>query len=104
MMPGTVHGFKTETAFATLVVGDPEIADVSVYSDQDFSIIAKKEGVTTIVALTKTKSVAGVFSISVHPSVIVYRTGRQFQLYNCHVDGGCFPAKGSGHTEPQPKN
>jgi hypothetical protein len=99
MMPGTVRVLKSETAFDTFVVGDPEIAEVSVHSDHDFSVTAKKEGVTTIVALTNSKSVAGEYLITVHAPestfpVIIYRSSTKFQYFDCRVGGGaCSPVK-----------
>lgn len=86
---------------ATIVVGNPLIADVSLQAGGLLVLTGKGYGVTNLVALDRTGTVLSEFLIQVEAasdmSVVVYR-GAARESYSCTPD--CMPRVSLGDTQP----
>lgn len=62
---GKSQDVRTDSSFADIVVGDPEIADVNPLTDHSLSILAKKIGTTRVSVYTTSKKLIGIFDVEV---------------------------------------
>ncbi len=62
---GKSESVRTDTSFADIVVGDPEIADAVPLTDRSLSVLAKKIGTTRVSIYAEGKKLVGVFDIEV---------------------------------------
>lgn len=62
---GKSQDVHTNTGFADITVGDPEIADVSPLTDHTLSILGKKIGTTRVSVYSEGKKPIGIFDIEV---------------------------------------
>jgi pilus assembly protein CpaC len=56
---------RTDVSFTDITVGDPEVADINVLTDQSISILGRKSGTTRVTAYGEGKKLVGVFDIEV---------------------------------------
>jgi len=71
---------RTDTSFADITVGDPEIADVNVLTDHSLSILGKKSGTTRVTVYGEAKKLVGVFDVEVSydTSILAAEITRRF--------------------------
>ena len=62
---GKSQDVRTDTSFVDVVVGDPEIADVSPLTDRSLSILGRKNGTTRVTVYGEGKKLVGIFDIEV---------------------------------------
>jgi pilus assembly protein CpaC len=62
---GKSQDVRTDSGFADIAVGDPEIADVSPLTDHTLSILGKKIGTTRVSVYSEGKKPIGIFDIEV---------------------------------------
>lgn len=62
---GKSENVRTNTGFADVVVGDPEIADVMPLTNQTLSVLGRKVGLTRISVYGEGKQLVGVFDVEV---------------------------------------
>jgi len=62
---GKTEDVRTDQSFIDILVGDPEVADVSPLTDHALSILGKKIGTTRVTVYGEGKKLVGVFDIEV---------------------------------------
>lgn len=66
---GKTEDVRTDTSFADILVGDPEIADVNPLTDHSLSILGRKSGTTRVSVYAEGKKLVGVFDVEVTQDV-----------------------------------
>ncbi len=62
---GKTEDVRTDASFVSLVVADPDIADISPLTDRTLSILGRKSGTTRVSAYAEDKRLVGVFDVEV---------------------------------------
>jgi len=62
---GKSEDVRTDTSFAEIVIGDPEVADVNPLTDRSLSILGKKIGTSRVSVYGEGKKLIGVFDVEV---------------------------------------
>jgi pilus assembly protein CpaC len=62
---GKTEDVRTDQSFVDILVGDPEVADVSPLTDHALSILGKKIGTTRVTVYGEGKKLVGIFDIEV---------------------------------------
>jgi pilus assembly protein CpaC len=62
---GKSEDVRTDASFVDIIVGDPEIADVTPLTDRAVSVLGKKVGITRVSVYGEGKTLVGIFDIEV---------------------------------------
>src|SRR5262245_64638359 len=62
---GKTEDVRIDAAFTEVIVGDPEVADVTPLTDRSLSILGKKIGTTRVAIYGEGKNQVGIFDIEV---------------------------------------
>ena len=101
---GKTEDVRTDTSFVDLLVGDPEVADVTPLTDQSLSILGRKSGTTRVSAYAEDKKLVGVFDVEVTHDTSMLAVDAVEALPACQDQGrlGQRPHHAVGHVRPTP--
>ena len=82
---GKSEDVRTDQSFIEVVVGDPDIADVSPLTDRTISILGKKIGTTRVSVYAEGKKQVGIFDIEVSYDMVRLSSELKRQFPRAHI-------------------
>ena len=82
---GKSEDVRTDQSFIEVVVGDPDIADVSPLTDRTISILGKKIGTTRVSVYAEGKKQVGIFDVEVSYDMVRLSAELRRQFPRAHI-------------------